>query len=59
MEVADEAEERAAQAEERADEANRRMEELLQELENIRGCTSVVHPLPVEVPSWISQLRES
>lgn len=48
MEVADEAEERAAQAEERADEANRRMEELLQELENIRGCTSVVHPLPVE-----------
>ncbi|KAG0630175.1 hypothetical protein M758_1G159600 [Ceratodon purpureus] len=48
MEVADEAEERAAEAEDRADEANRRMEELLQELENIRGCTSVVHPLPLE-----------
>ncbi|XP_024372450.1 uncharacterized protein [Physcomitrium patens] len=48
MEVADEAEERATQAEERADEANRRLEELLEELQNIRSCTAVVHPLPTE-----------
>lgn len=48
MEVADEAEERAAQAEDRANEANRRVDELLQELESIRGCTLLVHPLSAE-----------
>lgn len=57
MEVADEAEERAAQAEDRANEANRRVDELLQELESIRGCTLLVHPLSAEVHFDISDLE--